>query len=141
MQNYFDVLQKEQKAKTTKNTKAKQYNNAKIAYISYRIYGGKIRMQITNAKYCKVKFLQALELDLNNVQKQVYTLVDSNKAKIVEQLAKQDSKEFMQNANAFVDIEQKAKEEKMLVKLQEQKAILQNAKEQKAKTVKAKDNK
>lgn len=131
MQNYFDVLQKEQKAKSTKNTKAKEYNNAKIAYISYRIYNGKIRMQITNAKFAKDAFLQALDIDINNAKKQTYTLVDINKAKIVEKLAKEDSEKFMQNANAFVDIEQKAKEEKMLEKLQEKKA----------KTVKAKDNK
>ena len=131
MQDYFKTLQKEQKAKTTKNTKAKEYNNAKIAYISYRIYNNKIRMQITNAKFCKKEFLQALELDLNNVQKQTYTLVDMNKAKIVEQLAAKDSKEFLQNANAFVDIEQKAKEQKMLEKLQEKKAKTEKAKNNK----------
>lgn len=118
MQNYFDLLQKEQKAKTTKNTKAKEYNKQKIAYISYRIYNGKIRMQITNAKYAKDAFLNALDIDINNAKKQTYTLVDTNKAKIVEQLAKDDSKKFLQNANAFVDIEQKAKEQKTLAKLQ-----------------------
>lgn len=133
MQNYFYILQKEQKAKSTKNTKAKEYNNAKIAYISYRIYNGKIRMQITNAKFAKDAFLQALDIDINNAKKQVYTLVDTNKAKIVEQLAKEDSKKFMQNANAFVDIEQKAKEEKTLAKLA--------SKKEQAKTVKAKNNK
>lgn len=131
MQDYFKTLQKEQKAKTTKNTKAKEYASKNICYISYRIYNGKIRMQLTNAKYATDAFLQALELDPKNAKKQVYTLVDTNKQKIVEQLAKDDSEKFMQNSNAFVDIEQKAKEQKMLVKLQEQKA----------KTVKAKDNK
>ena len=130
MQDYFELLQKEQKAKTTKNTKAKEYTDAKIAYISYRIYNGKIRMQIANAKYAKVKFLQALELDLNNVQKQKYTLVDINKAKIVEQLATKDSKTFLQNTNAFVDIEQKAKEQKTLAKLASKKAKEQKEQEQ-----------
>lgn len=130
MQNYFDVLQKEQKAKSTKNTKAKEYNNAKIAYISYRIYNGKIRMQITNAKYCKNAFLQALDIDINNAKKQTYTLVDINKAKIVEHLAKEDSKKFMQNANAFVDIEQKAKEQKTLAKLASKKEQAKEQKEQ-----------
>jgi len=130
MANYFEQLQKEQKAKTTKNTKAKEYNNAKIAYISYRIYGGKIRMQITNAKYCKDAFLQALDLDINNAKKQIYTLVDINKAKIVEQLAKQDSKAFLQNSNAFVDIEQKAKEQKTLAKLASKKEQAKEQKEQ-----------
>lgn len=117
MEDYFKTLKSEQKAKSTKNTKAKEYNNKKIAYISYRIYNNKIRMQITNAKFCKKEFLQALELDLNNVQKQTYTLVDINKAKIVEQLAAKDNKTFLQNTNAFVDIEQKAKEQKTLAKL------------------------
>ena len=87
-------------------------------------------MQLTNAKYATDAFLQALELDPKNAKKQLYTLVDTNKQKIVEQLAKDDSKKFMQNSNAFVDIEQKAKEQKMLVKLQLQKAKTTKAKEQ-----------
>ena len=131
--DYFAILAKEQKAKTSKNTKAKEYSKQKIAYISYRIYSNKIRMQITNAKYASKQFLQALGLDANNASKQVYTLVDSNKQKIVEQLAKSDSKQFLQNANAFVDFEQKAKEQTMLAKLQEQK----QAKEQASKQAKA----
>lgn len=128
MQNYFELLQKEQKAKTTKNTKAKEYAKKNICYISYRIYNNKVRMQLTNARYAKKAFLQALELDIDSVQKQTYTLVDINKAKIVEQLSKQDSKTFLQNTNAFVDIEQKAKELKTLAKLASKKEQKEQAK-------------
>lgn len=133
MQDYFKTLKKEQKAKTTKNTKAKEYASKNICYISYRIYNGKIRMQLTNAKYATNAFLDACDLDIKNAKKQVYTLIDSNKAKLIEQLAKEDSKAFMQNSNAFLDIEQKAKEQKTLAKLASKKE--QKAKEQ------AKDNK